>query len=148
MVYWDTSAILKPYVEEADSSKFRQLMLDQTEHGVVSFLHDTEVYFALCGKEQRGEIGQGSAANIGEEFAEFMENHMFVQPINAAVRIEARRMADLCLQQVPPMTIRSLDGLHLAAVVVSGAKTLVTADRRMQEVARLLKIQVLPESES
>ena len=62
-VYWDTSALIKVYAIEADSTDYRQLLLGQSEAIALSYLHRVELYYGLSGKEQRGEIKPGSARN-------------------------------------------------------------------------------------
>ncbi len=49
-VYWDTSAVIKLYAPESDSTKYRQLLIAQAEPLAVSKLHDVELFYALRGK--------------------------------------------------------------------------------------------------
>ena len=55
IVYWDTSALLKVYAAEADSSDYLQLLISQPGDIAISYLHRVELYYALCGKESRGK---------------------------------------------------------------------------------------------
>ena len=47
-IYWDTSALLKLYAPEPDSSDYLRLLIQQPEDLAISFLHRVELYFALC----------------------------------------------------------------------------------------------------
>ena len=67
-IYWDTSALLKLYAPESGSSDYLRLLIRQPEDLAISFLHRVELYFALRGKESRGEIAAGSAARLFELF--------------------------------------------------------------------------------
>ena len=51
-----------------DSSDYLRLLIQQPEDLAISFLHRTELYFALRGKESRGEITTGSAAQLFQLF--------------------------------------------------------------------------------
>ncbi len=67
-IYWDTSALLKLYAPESDSSDYLRLLIQQPEDLAISFLHRVELYFALRGKESRGEIAAGSVARLFQLF--------------------------------------------------------------------------------
>jgi len=49
-IYWDTSALLKHFAPEPDSSDYLRLLIQQPEDLAVSFLHRVKLYFALCGR--------------------------------------------------------------------------------------------------
>lgn len=63
-IYWDTSALLKLYAPEPDSSAYLRLLIQQPADLAISFLHGVELYYALRGKESRGEIAAGSAKRL------------------------------------------------------------------------------------
>jgi len=67
-IYWDTSALIKLYAPEPDSSDYLRLLIEQPEDLAISFLHRVELYFALCGKESRGAIVTGSAKRLFQLF--------------------------------------------------------------------------------
>ncbi len=52
-IYGDTSALLKLYAPEPDSSDYLRLLIQQSEDVAISFLQRVERYFALRGKRDR-----------------------------------------------------------------------------------------------
>ena len=143
-IYWDTSALLKLYAPEPDSSDYLRLLIQQPEDVAICFLHRVELYFALCGKQSRGEIAAGSSTRLFQLF----EQHVgagcyYVIPWGEDVALEARRLLDTALGTTPPSMLRSLDGLHLGALRAAKIQGVVSADLRMQEAARIAGIGVI-----
>ncbi|MEO0414490.1 MAG: type II toxin-antitoxin system VapC family toxin [Verrucomicrobiota bacterium] len=135
-VYWDTSALLKIYATEADSAAYLSLLTSQPNRIAVSFLHRAEIYFGLNGKEARGEITRGAAKSQYQSFEAHIESKRFWEiPWGGDVVTEAHLALDKNLQATPPVWLRTLDGLHLGAMVAGKVSKLVTADIRMQEAA-------------
>ena len=143
-VYWDTSALLKLYAPEADSSDYLRLLITQPEDVAICFLHRVELYFALAGKESRGEIAAGSARRLFQLFEQHVAAHRYFQiPWGEDVASRARQLLDDSLSQAPPIPLRSLDGLHLGALRAAGIPSVVTADLRMRDVARAMSVHVV-----
>ncbi len=142
-VYWDTSALLKLYAAEADSSDYFRLLVSQTGDIVVSQLHRTELYFSLQAKEMRGEITSGSGS---KQFAKFeqdiSEGRYICLPLGNDVSDQARDILDQCTNKTPPIRLRSLDGIHLGAMASAKVRRLVTADIRMREAAEAVGIKI------
>ena len=100
-VYWDTSALIKLYAPEPDSSDYVRLLIQQPEDVAISFLHRVELYFAFCGKETRGEIGVGSAKRLFQLFEQNVSaGRYFVIPWGEDVASEARQMLDASLSAI------------------------------------------------
>jgi predicted nucleic acid-binding protein len=143
-VYWDTSALLKLYAPEPDSSEYLRLLLQQPEDLAISFLHRVELCFALSGKESRGEIAAGSALRLFQLFEQHLgTGRYFVIPWGEDVATEARHLLDASLSATPPAMLRSLDGLHLGALRAAKIHSVVTADVRMRDAARSAGIGVI-----
>ena len=143
-VYWDTSALLKLYTPEQDSDHYRRLLITQREHVAISALHDIEFYYALRCKEARGEIAEGASRQLFASFHQHVrEGRYFQIPWGQDLIQNARDGLDRCLTQTPPRPLRSLDGLHLGALLAANIQSIVTADVRMQEAARALGIAIL-----
>lgn len=143
-IYWDTSAILKLYAPEPDSSDYRQLLIRQPEDVAISFLHHVELYFALRAKETRGEITPGAAKTLFQIFAEHVsDGRYYLIPWSADVATEARRLMDVCAISTPPVTLRSLDGLHLGALRAAKIQAVVTADNRMRQASTITSIALI-----
>lgn len=135
-VYWDTSALVKLYAPEPDSSGYFRLFAGQREDIAISFLHRVEMFFALRNKEARSEISTGSAATLFSLFEEHARQGRYLQiPWGDDVANEARRLLEPCLSAVVPLHLRTLDGLHLGAAMAAGIRRLVTADTRMSLAA-------------
>jgi predicted nucleic acid-binding protein len=143
-IYWDTSALLKLYAPEPDSSDYLRLLIQQPEDLAISFLHRVELYFALGGKELRGEIASGSAKRLFHLFEQHVSfGRYFVIPWGDDVALEAQRLLDATLNSAPPVRLRTLDGVHLGALRAARIQSLVTADVRMRDAARLTSIGVI-----
>lgn len=142
-IYWDTSALLKLYAPEPDSSDYLRLLIQQSEDVAISFLHRVELYFALRGKEFRGEIAAGSARLLFQQFERHVSSgHYFIIPWGEDVALEARRLLDTCLTATPAVMLRSLDGLHLGALRAAKIQFVVTADVKMRDAARTASIGI------
>ena len=143
-IYWDTSALVKLYAPESDSSDYLRLLIQQPEDLAISFLHRVELYFALRGKESRGEIAAGSAARLFELFEQHVSaGRYYVIPWGEDVALAARHLLDASLSAAPPFMLRSLDGLHLGALRAAKIQSVVTADLRMRDAAHIAAIGVI-----
>lgn len=138
MIYWDTSVILKLYVEEEDSAHWQASALLQSLPLRSSALLKGELAHALKQKEQRGEIIAGAAKALFAIFSEDLAAGRFVLiPVGEDVLASA---AGLALEGV---ALRTLDGLHLATAVVSQCRQMATTDTRLAEAARRKGFTVL-----
>ena len=143
-IYWDTSALIKLYASEPDSSNYLRLLIHQSEDLAISFLHRVELYFALCGKESRGEIASGSAKRLFQLFEQHVRaGRYYLIPWGEDVGIATRQLRDAFLSASPPAMLRSLDGLHLGALRAAKIQSVVTADMRMRDAARIAAIGVI-----
>ena len=137
-------ALLKLYAPESDSSDYLRLLIQQPEDLAISFLHRVELYFALRGKESRGEIAAGSAARLFTHFEQHVSaRRYYVIPWGEDVAFAARHLLDASLSATPPFMLRSLDGLHLGALRAAKIQSVVTADMRMRDAARIAAIDVV-----
>ena len=140
-VYWDTSALLKLYAPEQDSDQYRKLLIAQQEHVAISALHDVEFFYALRCKEAPGEIAIGASQQLIANFQEHVRKGRYFQiPWGQDLAQNARDSLDRYLTQTPPRPLRSLDGLHLGALLAANIQSIVTADIRMQEAATALGV--------
>ena len=143
-IYWDTSALIKLYAPEPDSSDYLRLLIQQPEDLAISFLHRVELYFALCGKESRGEIVTGSARRLFQLFDRHVSAGRYnLIPWGEDVALESRQLLDASLSATPPVMLRSLDGLHLGALRAAKIQSIITADMRMRDAARSAAIGVI-----
>lgn len=143
-IYWDTSALLKLYAPEPDSDHFRSLLRAQSVPVAISFLHSVELNFALAAKELRGEIIQGGAKSLFDSFLHHREQGRFMEiPWGDDVEQQARIALDACCRSQPPVLLRSLDGLHLGAMLAAGIQKITTTDIRLRTAAIHLGLGVI-----
>lgn len=144
MIYWDTSALIKLYAPETDSAAYYRQLVAQKPKPAISAVHRVEMYYALQAKEFRVEIAPGSGRRLALSFDQHAAaGRYFNIPWGADVLEGATRVLDQCLASDPPIPIRSLDGLHLGAVLAAGISRIVTADLRMKAAATAVGIEVM-----
>jgi len=143
-LYWDTSALLKLYAPEPDSPAFRTLLKSRTEQPVASFLHRVELFFAFRHKEDRGELVTGAAGRLFEDYLRHVREGRFLEiPWGDDVAAAARATLEPSLSAPSPVKLRSLDGLHLGALLSGGISKLVTTDKEMRRAAQCLEIALV-----
>jgi predicted nucleic acid-binding protein len=143
MSYWDSSALVKLYVKEADSPQFEALALvDPLVTGTVG-LHEARVMFRR--REAEGVIppGQG-AALFAELSADVAAGEIREQRETDLVRVKFGEVLEACFSQTPPAFIRTNDALHIASSLVAGEGAFVTADARQRAAAVLMNHVVPP----
>lgn len=144
LLYWDTSALLKLYAPEPDSPAYRKLLKSRTEQPVTAFLHRVELFFALRHKEDRGEIAAGAAGRLFADYLRHLGEGRFHEiPWGDDIAISARSVLEPCLSASSPVKLRSLDGLHLGALLSGGISKLVTTDVGMRRAAQCLGIALI-----
>ncbi len=143
-VYWDTSALLKLYAPEPDSHAFRALLRSRPGQTVTSFLHRVELFYAIRHKEHRGEVAPGAAERSIKRYARHVGEGRIVEiPWGEDVAASAKEALGVCLSASAPVKLRSLDGLHLGALISTGLKQLVTTDLGMRRATACLGIALV-----
>lgn len=141
--YWDTSALLKVYAPESDSTAYRSFLTLRPQ-AVICWLHPLEMAYALNHKEARREIAPGSAARLIARFdADEANGRYLVVPWGLDLRRAAREVLSWTARASQPVAIRTLDGIHLAAARIAGVTDIVTDDRRMRAAAAELGFSVV-----
>jgi len=130
-LYLDSSALLKRYIDEHDSSRYNAI-LDSDTVWLTCRLTWVEVWRNL------GRRLPGSDASVARDAFRADWQRLAVVEIDAVLAEDAGRVADLTGS-------RSLDALHLAALERVGPAgiALVTADLRQAQAARALGWTVL-----
>ncbi len=145
MTYWDTSALLKLYVPEPDSAHLLDLVSLENQPLYSSAIAAVEVLCAVHRKERSHDLKPGSAAAILLKFrADCGGGRIVLIPYGDDVAARAEQVVRLALQRRRPVTIRSLDAIHIASALSVGAKTLIATDSRLREVASLAKLKLQP----
>ncbi len=145
MSYWDSSALLKLFAAEADSSAFHAHVRHQGARLATSELTRMELWSALRRKESEGLIGHGEAHVLLSDFdAGAAQDCWLFVILTDAVRAEFERVIERCCSNTPPVFIRTLDALHIASARVVGEAEIVATDRRLRDAATLLGFQLFP----
>lgn len=144
MTYWDTSALLKLYVDETDSAYFETLAAENRPI-FTSDIAREEMLCTLYRKELESNVGPGSADLL---FRQFLDNEsagrIVLVPNGRDVVAEAERLVKLCYTLTPPLVIRSLDVIHVASALVGKATTVVATDSRLLAAAGAVGLNVSP----
>ncbi len=145
MSYWDTSALAKLFVTESDSPLFRSRAGEGT--GKLRTLEFTrlELWSVFRRKEAEEIIQRGEAKKLLADFDDDVtDGFCLLIRDSVALRRAFEDIIEKCLSQRPPVFIRTLDALHLAAATVAGEKEFVATDRRLRMAAALLGFALFP----
>lgn len=145
MSYWDTSALIKLYAPEPDSAVFMRHA--ETEAGVIVSARITiwEARAAFLRKEATGLLPPGQARALHQQLLDDLTAKEWqVVEITGAVESEFNRVLDLCYRHTPPLPIRTLDAIHLAAARVAGETEMIATDQRLRAAATLLGFTLSP----
>lgn len=136
MIYWDTSVVLKLYVEEADSEPWQAKVMREAGPLVSSSLLVAEMAFALRHKAMTGQIATAGARAIYEIFRnDIQEGRIHVFPIGNDILDRCVSLADMGSRPRIP-SLRTLEGLHLAAATVLKCRKIATVDKRLAAAAK------------
>lgn len=144
MSYWDTSALVKLFLVEADTATFERLAFSASQI-VTGWLARLEARTVFRRREAEGSLRDNEAAALWIELEQDKTRGRIVV-LDPTQEIEQAfaQVLDECFSQQPPIFIRTNDALHLAAARVSGETEFVTGDQRQGAAARLLGFTVLP----
>ncbi len=144
MSYWDTSALLKLYLQEADSTDFVSHAVGAPEL-VTAFIGKHEARTAFRRRESEGALMTGGADICFQKLLQDIQRgRIQMVPESAELEREFGKVLDLCLSQFPPIFVRTNDALHLAAAKLKGESEFVSADIRQRAAATFLGFTVLP----
>jgi predicted nucleic acid-binding protein len=145
MSYWDSSALVKLYIQEADSSVFEQFAASVQTMPVTSRLALYEIRTVLQRKEIEGALTKGAAQAIHQHLVQDVANGSIrVVEFSLHVSKEFDDIVTRCFGHAPPVFVRSLDGIHLASAIVAGETELVSSDKRLRDASVLLGFKVFP----
>ena len=145
MSYWDTSTLVKLYVQEADSAAFENYALNAPARVVTSRIALYEARATFQRKEKEGILQTGTAANLYSQLVQDVSaGEWRLVELGADVEREYGEVLDRCYQETPPILLRTLDALHLASARVAGETEVVATDKRMRDVATLLGFTLFP----
>ncbi len=106
--YFDTSALVKLYIEEAGSERVADLVRDpERDRFAVLEVSRVEFYSAVRRRERQGDISSAEAASVLTQLDSDLQGLFLVQPLTAAVLEEAVAI-------IGRHPIRAYDALQLA----------------------------------
>ena len=144
MSYWDSSALAKLYLKEAGSDKY--LVLAKTAIPVrTSPLGQFEVTLAIRRHEVDGKLDARSAIELVDEVVvDLGDGTVELIATDFEIHAEFQHVLQTCLQRPQPISIRTLDALHLAAALSVNESEFVSNDIRQRAAAVAVGMTVLP----
>ena len=135
--YFDTSVLVKIYVQEKGSSRSRQLV--RTRQVITSSITGLELLSAFRRNLTAKHIDEKAFSAIAKRLVQDRERMRQVEVTGTIL--------DKAEEYVSGFDIRALDAIHIASAMVSRERfpkdlPFVTADTRQQEVAAQLGLQV------
>jgi len=139
LIYLDTSALAKWYLNEENSDAFADWIGKQDDVHISS-LTATEMRCLLARRKREGDISTELEQQIFAAFTEDMEHgYLSLHALNHEHAMAAIRLID----QLPQHALRTLDTMHLAIARGIGAGTIATADHIMSEAAKSMAMDVV-----
>ncbi len=135
MHYWDTSTLLKLYVTESDSARFRTLA-STTGPVFTGDVARWELFVVLLRKELAGDITPGTAQAFYNQFdSDVSTGRVVILTVDGTQFLVFQMLVKKLCQLQPPLLVRTLDALHLAAALSGHAMEFVTTDHRQAKLA-------------
>ena len=139
MIYVDTSALAKRYLNEKHSEEFEAFLGAESEV-IISTLAILEMRCLVARRRRSREIDEEITADILLAFKRDRETGIFsIQRLADAHVQQAVSLMD----QVAGHPLRTLDALHLACATASKIRRIATSDRVMAAAAAKLDIEVV-----
>lgn len=144
MSYWDSSALAKLYLKEPDSAVFLSLAKRPVPLRT-SPLGEFEVTLTLRRHElARSLDGQSAGTLCDELMLDIALGYVELIASGFDLRSEFQHVIQVCLSHPVPISIRTLDALHLAAALSVGETEFVSNDIRQRTAATALGLTVTP----
>jgi len=136
--YFDTSVLLKNYIEETGSVQTRGLL--QRYRFISSVIAPLEVLSALYRRKSTGELDDKALSGI---LARIREDRLYWKLVEVSSQTLSR--AEELIQRTD---LRTLDALHVASLMTIQAALgiripFITGDRRQRDMAGRLGLDVL-----
>lgn len=144
MAHWDTSGLLKLFMNEADSPAFIALAATGAVP-VTAFIGRHEARAAFLRRESEGSLPAGEADMLYQDLLTDIANGDILEvSLTPALEAEYGKVLQQCLLHSPPVFVRTNDALHLASARLMGEQALISADVRQRAAAVHLGFKVLP----
>lgn len=144
MSYWDSSALAKLNLSEPDWADFQSLA-ERSAPLRTSPLGQFETILTIRRQESDGRLDAQTADFLADELLiDLTIGVIEVVVRNFDLHAEFQHVVQTCLRCSPPILLRKLDAVHLAAVLHIGETELVSNDVRQWAAAVALGMAVLP----
>ena len=144
MSYWDTSALSKLYLPEADSLAFAQ-KAGSAAVIVTAKLALHEMRRVAFRKEIAGLIPANTAEMVLNQVdRDIAAGQIRVVDMNTQTEAEFSAIMARCYRSAPPIPIRTFDAIHLATARVAGETEFVATDKRLRDAAKLHGFALFP----
>lgn len=144
MTYADSGFVVSLYLTtEGTSAQARKEAKRASKPILLSPLSLLEIRNALNFGIHRGEITSDQRDAVLSEIAAQIEKGFFrlVDTSHSGIYAKAQELSNT---HTPAFATRSLDLMHLAAALLSGARTLLTFDKRQSKAAKAEGLLVKP----
>jgi predicted nucleic acid-binding protein len=140
-VYFDSSALVAVYVTEAYSARARR---ELRKHGRVpwTLLHDLEIRNALRLLHGRRHIDEAELHGLFGHIDDDLQRGRLARPV-IDLAAAFRRAEELSRKHASKTLARTLDVLHVAALIEIGCETLVSGDERQITLAKAEGLRAL-----
>lgn len=132
--YFDSSALVKRYVEESGSAAVQEI-LNQTEELAIGIIGPPEVISVFVRKRRERILSSDHYLKAKTALIEEIAD-MTVCGITSSV-------VETAIALIETIPLRTLDALHVACAADWNADAFVSADKRQLDAARKLGLQVI-----
>ena len=144
MSYWDTSAVIKLYLDEPDSAAFREIAAT-VPRITISTLSWTEARVTFRRKEVDGSLPSGATEQLMQKLFDNIDSGQIDSMMwGELLEPEAEQVIDGCWTRMPCIRVRTLDAIHIASAITAGETVFVTADIRQRDAAAACGLTLLP----
>jgi len=126
-IFFDTSALVKRYVEEAGSERV-QTLCEQADNLILSIICLPELISTFCRLTREGKLDGSGYQQIRQWLLKDFRDIDICE-----ITPQAMRHAIRCLERYP---LRAMDALHVGCALTIDPDSFVSADRRQLQAAR------------
>jgi len=141
--YFDSAIIVKLYVQEASSPDAVRLVNGHTAPYLLTQWQALEVKNAIRLKAFRGEVTSAEMSRSIAAFEQDIATGRWQLPTYTTAGVE-QKTEELSASHSAKLGCRTLDIIHVAAALITGAKEFVTFDGRQGALARQVGLTVKP----